>query len=228
MKQMGRLCAILICAALLVMILSSCAAKAPVEESNTPNLSSTLPDEPIGSPGASIEPDDEVDAAIIESDTANADTASIALPEPLSMNDDIGISINGQWFPIWQDATGLLQALGGDYALTSAPSCVFEGEDKEFAYDGFYVYTNPDGDKDIWYSIFLESDKYSTARGIRVGDGLDVVIAAYGDRYYWEGESILTYSISGVEGDIASPCIQFTVSEDSVTAIEIYYPTNVS
>jgi len=148
-------------------------------------------------------------------------------PAPLDMGLDMGISAGGQWFPIWQDASGLLSTLGGDYILSTAPSCVFEGEDKEFAFDGFYVFTNPDGDRDIWYSFYIETDAFPTARGIKVGDSLDDVFSAYGDRYYWEGDTILTYSISGVEGDAASPCIQFTVLDGFVAAIDIYYPTNV-
>ena len=149
-------------------------------------------------------------------------------PAPLSMSDDMGIRISGQWFPIWQDASALLRALGDDYELSAAASCVFDGEDKEFAYDGCFVFTNPNGDRDIWYSILLESDAFPTARGVRVGNSVEEVMDAYGDRYYWEGADILTYSISGEEGDIASPCILFTLADGCVSTIEIYYPTNVT
>ena len=212
--------AALICMLLCLAVICACAAKAttssPLVEADEQANSAPTADSPKNI--ADTVPD------VSSVDNAQAD----AKPEPISMEKDMGISVNGQWFPIWQDADMLLQALGEDYELWSAPSCVFEGEDKEFAYDGFCVYTNPDGDRDIWYSIFLESDAYATARGVKVGSALEETIAAYGDRYYWEGENLLTYSISGVEGDIASPCILFTVEESHVAAIEIYYPTNVS
>ncbi|MDR2600678.1 MAG: hypothetical protein LBC73_10455 [Oscillospiraceae bacterium] len=149
-------------------------------------------------------------------------------PEPLEMTKDMGIVVNGEWFPIWQDASALLNALGDDYELSTAPSCVFEGDDKEFAYDRVFVFTNPDGSRDLWFSIFIIDNSLSTARGITVGSTLDEVIAAYGSNHYWEGSNILTYSLSGIEGDIDSPCIQFTISDEVVTAIEIYYPTNVT
>jgi len=147
----------------------------------------------------------------------------------LSLEHDIGISINGQWFPIQQDVSGLLGALGNNFSLSTAPSCVFEGEDKEFDYGDLLISTNPnpDGTKDIWFSIYIISEDFPTARGIRVGNTLDEVKAAYGNSFFWESQDVITFSISGIEGDITSPCIQFTVTDGIVTAIEIYYPTNV-
>ena len=147
----------------------------------------------------------------------------------LSLNNDMGISINGQWFPIQKDVSALLNILGDNYSLSTAPSCVFEGEDKEFDFGDLLISTNPnpDGTKDIWYSVYITSEDFPTARGIRVGSSLDEVKAAYGSNFFWESQSIITFSISGIEGDITSPCIQFTVTDGIVTAIEIYYPTNV-
>ncbi len=162
------------------------------------------------------------------------DAAPEATPAPagerLSLANDIGIAVDGTWYPIYQDASGLLAALGEDYDYSEAPSCVFEGMDKEFIFDGCSVYTNPDGDKDIWYDMLLENDTLATSRGIRVGDSLADVQTAYGDAYYWEGDTILTYSVSGDPEDIASPCILFYFEGENeiVTTIQIYYPTNVT
>lgn len=152
-----------------------------------------------------------------------------AEPQPFSFEKDMGIEIDGTWFPIWQDASGLIAALGDDYELYAAPSCVFdEGDDKEFAYAGINIYTNPDGPRDLWYCAYLHGSDYSTSRSITVGNTLEEVTAVYGDGFYWEGEATLIYSVSGVQGDISSPNIQFTVSDGTVTDIEIYYPTNTT
>ena len=172
-------------------------------------------------------PDDEED----DLPQAGSSETDEYVPEPLSLEHDLGISVDGQWFPIFQDVSGLLSALGGNYELSVAPSCVFEGEDKEFAFDGFFVFTNPDGDwgeRDIWYSIYVENDTLTTARGITVGHSLEEVLANYGSRFFWEGDTVLTYSISGIQGDIASPCIMFIFRDNHVISFEIYYPTNVT
>lgn len=219
----------IVCCAVLCVALAACgaggtyAAPENVAVQSGTGTNESTPEAPTPEPTAEAE---NIDAA---ESSPEDDRLPVNAAPPLSFEEDIGITIDGEWFPIWQDAAGLLKALGNDYELYAAPSCVFdEGDDKEFAYDGCYVYTNPNGSRDIWYSIFLENDTYSTARGISVGSALDDVIKAYGENYYWEGDTVLTYSVSGIEGDISSPCIQFTLAEEVVTAIEIYYPTNTT
>ena len=142
--------------------------------------------------------------------------------------EDMGIEVQGVWYPIRKDASALLAVLGEDFTLSASPSCVFEGEDKEFAFSNCLVYTNPDGEKDIWYQIALLDESLATSKGAKVGDTTEKVIDLYGDGFYWEGETIFTYSISGVAGDIASPCHMFTIENGVVTQIDIYYPTNVT
>ena len=166
-----------------------------------------------------------------DTDAASDNTGTDDEPDALSLEDDLGISVDGEWFPVFRDVTDLVSAFGPNYNLYVADSCVFEGEDKEFEYDGFYIFTNPNGDwgeKDIWYSLYIESDTLSTSRGISVGATLEDVIAAYGNRFFWEGDNVMTFSLSGIRGDAASPCIQFIFSDNIVIAIEIYYPTNVT
>ena len=146
----------------------------------------------------------------------------------LSLEKDMGISIEGTWYPILKEASPLLTALGEDPQITSFPSCVFEGEDREFRFKNCLVFTNPDGEKDIWYNILLLDDSLATARGIRVGDSLEKVKEAYGEKFYWEGETILVYSISGKQGDMENPCILFTIEDNLVIEIEIYDPANAT
>ena len=154
--------------------------------------------------------------------------AAAGVDMTMTLEKDLGISVNGTWFPILKDVQPLIAALGSDYELETWPSCVFEGEDKVCIYSQCEVYTNPSAQQDTWYDIVLTDDTLSTARGIKVGDTLAAVQQAYGEKFYWEGNEILTYSISGVQGDIASPCILFTIVSDKVERIEIYYPTNTN
>ena len=148
--------------------------------------------------------------------------------ENMSLEKDMGLLLDGVWHPILNDVQSLREALGEPAALNAAPSCVFVGEDKEFVYEGLTYFTNPVGEQDIWFEAQLTSNAYGTSRGIRVGDTMDMLKEAYGEGCYWEGETILTYSVSGIEGDYASPCIMFEIVDDVIAGIDIYYPTNVA
>ncbi len=148
--------------------------------------------------------------------------------ESMSVEKDMGLLFNDTWYEILSDIHPLYQALGEPAALNAAPSCVFVGEDKEFAYEGLSIFTNPVGRQDIWFELLITDSMYATSRGIRVGDTLASLKTAYGDRCYWEGDKILTYSVSGIEGDYVSPCIMFEIVDDIIVSIDIYYPTNVT
>ena len=146
---------------------------------------------------------------------------------PLTLKKDVGICVNDTWYPVSEDAKPLLKALGNDYELFSE-----EDDAKEFAYEHCSVLTNHSKGKDIWYAIELYDATLCTARGIKVGDAVDKVYGAYGDKYYWEDEYLLIYFVSGAaSGDLEelkSPYIAFTVEEGIVMQILICFPTNVS
>jgi len=149
-------------------------------------------------------------------------------PAPLSLERDLGVYVDGTWFPILQDAEALLTALGSDYTMEIIGACVYQGDDKIFIYADCMVFTNPNGVRDIWHLIKLDSDNLSTSRDIRVGMTLDELTAAYGTAFYGElgDDIVLVYSISGVEEDEESPFIRFVLDGDIITYIEICYPTN--
>ncbi len=152
-----------------------------------------------------------------------------AVPEagsPLTLDGDMGLFVENTWYPILSDFAPLLAALGEPDELISAPSCVFQGEDKEFAYEGMSVFTNPLKSMDVWYEVYITGEGMLTIRGIGVGSPLEDVITAYGENYYTEGENMLTFSVSGIAGDYMSPCIIFELTEGLVSAIDIYFPTN--
>ena len=145
---------------------------------------------------------------------------------PMTLEGDMGLLIGGKWFPILNDFAPLKAALGDPLDMNAAPSCVFKGEDKEFLYDGMTVYTNPLGEMDVWFEAYIDGEGFTTSRGIGIGAAESEILAAYGDRYYSEGEGMMTYSLSSDPTDYASPCIIFTLSEGAVVTIDLYYPTN--
>jgi len=155
-----------------------------------------------------------------------------APPEPgaaFTLEGDMGVLVDGVFYKILADFAPLREALGEPVEVASAPSCVFVGEDREFAYDGAYIFTNPAGERDVWYELFITGEGFSTARGLRVGDSFERLRELYGEPHYWEGERMATYSVSGEEGDYESPCMMIELDgEGLVVTIDLYYPTNVS
>jgi len=153
-------------------------------------------------------------------------------PEPgaaFSLEGDMGVIIGGEFYRILTDFAPLKEALGEPIEVACAPSCVFVGEDKEFAYEGGCIFTNPAGGRDVWFELFITGDGFQTARGLRVGDSFEAMCGLYGEPHYWEGETMATYSVSGEEGDYRSPCMMVELDEDGViVTIDLYYPTNTT
>lgn len=149
-----------------------------------------------------------------------------AAGDPLSLEADLGLAIDGTFYPILYYFDGLHEALGEELDMMAAPSCAFKGDDKEFVYDGMSIYTNPLGDDDVWMEAYITGGDWTTTRGIGIGASMEDVVAAYGDGYYADGDDMITYSLSGDPDDYASPCIIFTLEGGAVSCIDIYYPTN--
>lgn len=136
---------------------------------------------------------------------------------------DLGVEIDSSVYYLREDSSPLIAALGDDYEYSEMVSCVYDGKDKTYTYDGIKVSTVPVDGEDITEMITLTSDKYSTLRGAKVGDSLESVKALYGDAWFDDG--YLTYSISADQTDIHSERIQFEYSLDTVTRIYIYSPS---
>ena len=76
----------------------------------------------------------------------------------------------------------VLAALGDPQDKLEAKSCVHEGYDRIYYYSGFEVNTQPTADgREVIVSVYLTDDSVTTAEGVRIGDTLDAVKAAYGD-----------------------------------------------
>lgn len=90
-------------------------------------------------------------------------------------------------------AAPVLEALGEPMSYTEETSCAFEGLDKTYYYNGFYLQTYPLGDGDYIYSLWLVDDTNSTPEGIYIGCSQADVEAAYGaDSYNGSNAYVLT------------------------------------
>ena len=133
---------------------------------------------------------------------------------------------NNKMFPLKTEVTGLLKELGEDYNVYCAPSCVYQGEDKEFEYIGITIFTFPQTEeKDIIDEILITDKNYQTAKGITVGSSLKEIEKNYGKKYVKE-ENFVTYSVN-YKDDTSSRLI-FVLNQDNlVEMISFYSPSNM-
>ena len=153
-------------------------------------------------------------------------TAPVA-GEALTLEKDLGVVVDGVFYPVFQPVDALLTALGEPEETVSSPSCVFDGEDREHVYEYGSIYTNPIDGADVWYEFYIYDMGMATTRGLSVGDTTDKMLELYGEGYYSEGEGMYTYSLSGDPEDYASPCLIFESEDGVIITIDIYYPTNI-
>lgn len=137
--------------------------------------------------------------------------------------DDLGLEIAGGKYYLREDSAPVIEALGDGYEYSEMVSCVYDGQDKTFAYPGLTVNTVPVEGRDIIEMFTLTDDTYATLRGVKVGMSRDQVIAAYGEEYFDDG--YINYTVTNDPADIQAERIQFEMSGDTVSVIYIYSPS---
>ncbi len=181
-------------------------------------LAACAPGESTDAPVSTAQPTAEV------VEPAEPSVAEPAAQEAAAFGEkDLGLMIDGVTYYLRDDSAPVIAALGEDYSFSEMVSCVYDGQDKTYAYDAVTVSTVPVDGKDIIEMFTLTGGGVETLRGIKVGDTREDAIAAYGEDYFDDG--YLTYSITNDMADIQSERIQFELAEDVITAIYIYSPS---
>ena len=140
---------------------------------------------------------------------------------------DLVFAVESSEFPLNSDVAPLLEAFGKDYDLTTAPSCVYDGEDKVFDYSFASIFTYPTDGKDLIDEIYIFGEDYKTNKGIGIGSTLDEIKAQYGDGGFLV-DSTYFYVLSGDVEDLKSPKLYFDLSEDKVIGISYYAASNIT
>ena len=164
----------------------------------------------------------EAPADVTDAPAGTEQTADF-MGKPFSNDFDMAVMIGGKAYPVRVDSAEVLSVLGDDCEKDEQISCVYDGMDKTFTYDGIIVSTVPVDGKDVIEMFTITSADYSTTRNITVGASRDDVIAAYGENYWDDG--YVTYTESGDENNISEMRIQFLFEGDTVSEIYIYSPS---
>ncbi|MBT3318873.1 MAG: hypothetical protein HN948_00465 [Clostridia bacterium] len=134
---------------------------------------------------------------------------------------DLTFVHEGVQYPISTPAKPLLDLFGTDFEEIVAPSCSFVGEDKQFIYDFATVYTYPMDGVDLINEVYIYGGDFVTGRGIALGDTLEMVIEAYGEGGFEDGESYV-YAVGGDPDDATSPRLYFDITDGVVSGISYF------
>ena len=129
---------------------------------------------------------------------------------------DVVFSFNGTSVELNGDAEAAVAALGQANDVSSQLSCHGQGDDKTYTYEGFVLNTYPLDGKDRVLEIVVKSADIPTSKGVKVGDDVSAVTAAYGDNFRKVG---VYYAYDAGEGK----SLQFLIEGDKVTEIDYYY-----
>lgn len=94
------------------------------------------------------------------------------------------------------DMKHLLRELGDPKSTYEAPSCLFEGNDRVYSYQGFDINMAIIDGKEICVAVFLTDESVKTPEGLTIGSSLAEMQKAFGDhdeeetgQYTWRGEN---------------------------------------
>ncbi len=155
--------------------------------------------------------------------TTNDSDAWDYVGQPFTNSKDMAAIVNGVTFHVRTDSADVLRVLGNEYDYSEVMSCVYDGYDKQFIYDGITVCTVPVDGVDVIEQFIITGGDYSTARNIKVGSTLDEIVAAYGEDYFDDG--YVTYTESNDPANITEWRIQFYLVDGVVQEIYIYSPS---
>lgn len=127
-------------------------------------------------------------------------------------DDGFSFTYEGTTIKIHDPAADVLSALGEELSYTETASCAFEGVDKTYEYEHFYLMTYPNGDTDYVQSFWFKDSEVSTQEGIALGSSYDDVAAAYGEDYYNGSNAFVIAS-----GEMT---LTIMLSNDAVTSIQ--------
>ncbi len=156
----------------------------------------------------------EAETTTIEAETtlpAETTTAAVVLQGYLFQANGLSIGMH-------EDAEGVLAALGAADAYFETPSCAFLGVDRQYTYGNYMLTTYEENGREYIYDIYFLDETVCTPEGIRIGSGIEEMIAAYGDGYT-EDFGMYTYTKEQSK-------LQFLIADGIVTSIDYTALTN--
>ena len=127
---------------------------------------------------------------------------------PVTQTAYVCVFEDGTAIEIGVAADAVVASLGTPLNVAEAPSCIHEGTDRIYSYNGFTLTTSPDADgTNRVHEVALTSDAVGLEGGMYIGAPLDAVTAALGNDYT-EQFGVLQYLVGNAK-------ISVVLDEDS-------------
>lgn len=134
--------------------------------------------------------------------TDTTDTADTTEPVADEKDSVYTVSLSGITISIGGDADALIATLGEPLDYMEAPSCIHEGYDKVYVFNGFSVSTSPAADGTQYVSeLSLTSDVVSIDGTLMIGGSVSDVEAKFGTNYT-EQFGIRSYALGGATASV--------------------------
>ncbi len=193
---------IILLAAVLALSLASCGGEPAGSTDTTTEASVPTSDETTEAPADTTEAEVETTEKIPET------TAAAGISE-LELELDCGVTV-----VVGSEATAALAAiegvLGEHIDFMEAPSCVHDGNDKVYSFDGFTVTSSPDANGAEFISdLTFTSDAVGLDSGLMIGSSSDDVTAEFGEDFE-EKFGVRKYNLGAItvtvtfDGDMVS------------------------
>ena len=125
-----------------------------------------------------------------------------------------GIQIGGATLNIGGRLTDEIQStLGEPISTSEAPSCLYEGMDTVYEYEGFFLQTSQVGDSEVVVIITIETANHTTNKGIKVGDTAEALSNAYSNPV----EETKNYVVYRHDNNVT---VTFSLRDGKISAIE--------
>ncbi len=119
---------------------------------------------------------------------------------------------NGVKIAMDMEAAPIIAALGEPASYFEAPSCAFEGLDKNYNYGSFEIDTYEQNGKDYISCVFFRDDLIETPEGVALFETKADMTAAYGEGYK-EEYGMLVYEKDGMK-------LKFILNGEEISSIE--------
>ncbi len=157
---------------------------------------------------------------LVMSDLPEPSGGVVKIEEPRQTEGDSTDDSGGRWkvfssqgvtIAPGDDMESVLRDLGDPNSTYESPSCLFEGNDLVYDFDGFEINAAIIDGKETCVAVFLTDDSAQTPEGITIGSSLSDMLEAFGEP---DGEEVGQYTWLDDDSELV-----IVVIDDSVSSI---------